>query len=267
MEEEDEVKGLKLAKIVGYFIIYSFIGYIIETIFCLVTEGVIESRKNFLYGPICSIYGVGAVIMVLGLQKFQKNNYTLFAGGFILGSLVEYAVSLGGELIYHIRWWDYSNVPFNINGRICVLYSIIWGFLAIYLMRNVHPRVDALLDRINPYTLRKGAVIVFILLVLNFIITSFALKMFYVRLVNNYKLDIEGVEEYINEYSALYYYPEVKAFIDTYFSDEIMLKAFPNIKVTEKDGDIILVRDILKDIQPYYFRVFTPRNRIENKVN
>lgn len=261
MEEEKNVRGLKLARIVAYFIIYSFIGYIIETIFCLVTEGVIESRKNFLYGPICSIYGVGAVIMILGLQGFKKNNYTLFAGGFVLGSLVEYTVSLGGELIYHIRWWDYSNVPFNINGRICVLYSLFWGLLAIYLMRHLHPKVDKLLDKIKPTTLRNGAIIIFILCILNFVITSFALRMFYIRLVNNYDLDIEGVDEYIDEYSELYHHPEVKQIIDTYFSDEVMLKAFPNIKVTEKDGDIILVRDILKDIQPYYFRVFTPRIR------
>ena len=70
--------GFTITKILAYFIIYSIIGFIIETLFGLLTKGVLESRKSFLYGPFCGIYGVGAVIMILGLQRFKKNNYTLF---------------------------------------------------------------------------------------------------------------------------------------------------------------------------------------------
>ena len=91
--------GISIWRILAYFIIYSIAGYIIETVFGLLTKGVIESRKSFLYGPFCAIYGVGAVIMIVSLQYFKKNNYTLFFGGFVVGSIVEYLVSLIGEFI------------------------------------------------------------------------------------------------------------------------------------------------------------------------
>ena len=70
--------GFSIWRLIAYFIIYSIVGYIIETLFGLFTKGMLESRKGFLYGPFCPIYGVGAVAMILGLQCFKKNNYTLF---------------------------------------------------------------------------------------------------------------------------------------------------------------------------------------------
>lgn len=264
-ETKEEVKkqftifGFTITRILAYFIVYSVIGYIIETAFGLVTKGVIESRQSFLYGPFCGIYGLGAVVMVIGLQRFQKNNYTLFAGGFVIGSLVEYVISFIGEWFFHIKWWDYSSMPFNINGRICVWFSLFWGILAIYLMTHVHPKVDNLLDKIKPSIFKPLTIILTVFIFIDFIVTGFALKMFYIRLVKNYNLDIQGVEEYIEEYTSLYEQPHIKEFVDKYFSDEKILKTFPNIKVTKKDGNVIWICDILKHIQPYYVRVFTPQ--------
>lgn len=235
------------------------LGYIIETLFGLVTKGVVESRQSFLYGPFCGIYGLGGAIMVLGLQHFKKNNYTLFAGGFVIGSVIEYVISFIGEWFFHIKWWDYSNMPFNINGRICVWFSLFWGILAIYLMTHIHPKVEYFLDKIKPNILKPLTIILTILIFIDFIVTGFALKMFYVRLVKNYDLDIQGVEDYIDEYTKLYEKPEIKAFVDKYFSDEKILRTFPNIKVTKKDGNVIWICDILNYIQPYYIRVFTPQ--------
>lgn len=251
--------GFTITKILAYFIIYSVVGYVIETIFGLLTKGVIESRKSFLYGPFCGIYGVGAVIMIIGLQKFNKNNYTLFAGGFIIGSLIEYVVSFIGEWFFHIKWWDYSSMPFNINGRICVWFSIFWGILAIYLMTHFHPKIDKFLNKMQPNMLKTFTIILTILIFIDFLVTGFALKMFYVRLVDKYDLDIQGVDEYLRDYEKLYANPEVKKFVDTHFSDEKMLLTFPNIKVTKKDGNVIWICDILKHIQPYYIKVFTPK--------
>ena len=61
--------------------------------------------------------------MIPLLQRFKKNNYTLFFGGFVIGSIVEYIISLIGEIIFHIKWWDYSNMAFNIQGRVCIAFS------------------------------------------------------------------------------------------------------------------------------------------------
>ena len=254
-KKEFTIFDFPLIRILAWFIVYSIVGYIIETLFGLLTKGVIESRQSFLYGP----YGVGAVVMVLGLQKFNKNNYTLFAGGFVIGSVVEYVISFIGEWFFHIKWWDYSTMPFNINGRICVCFSLFWGLLAIYLMTYVHPRIEKLLDKINPRALKPITIVLTIFIFIDFAVTGFALKMFYVRLVKNYNLDIQGVEDYIDEYTKIYENPKMKEFIDKYFSDEKMLKTFPNIKVTKKDGNVIWICDILKNIQPYYVRVFTPQ--------
>lgn len=251
--------GFTITKLLAYFIIYSVIGFIIETLFGLLTKGVVESRKSFLYGPFCGIYGLGAVIMIVGLQKFKKNNYTLFIGGFIIGSIVEYVISLIGELIFNIKWWDYSNMPFNINGRICFWYSIFWGLLAIYLMSHVNPKVDKFIEKIPKNILKNTTIALTIFLFLDCLITCFALKMFFVKLVNNYDLNIKGVDKYIVKYTELYEQPGIKKIVDTHFSNEKMMKTFPNIKVTQKDGTIIWICDILNDIQPYYFRVFTPK--------
>lgn len=182
-------------------------------------------------------------------------------GGFIIGSVTEYVISVIGELLFNIKWWDYSDMPFNINGRICVWFSIFWGLLAIYLMTHINPKVDKLLDKIPNRILKNTTIVLTIFLLFDFLITCFALKMFYVRLVNNYDLDIQGVDRYLATYTELYEKPNVKKFVDTYFSDEKIMKTFPNIKVTKKDGTIIWICDILKDIQPYYFRIFTPRAR------
>lgn len=251
--------GFTITKIMSYFIIYSILGYVVETLFGLVTKGVIESRQSFLYGPFCAIYGVGAVIMILGLQRFNKNNYTLFWGGFFIGSIVEYLISLIGEVIFNIKWWDYSSMAFNINGRVCIAFSFFWGILAIYLMSHLHPKIDKLLEKVSPKVLKIVVIIGIIFMLLDFLITSFALKMFFTRLVKKYNLELANMDSVILECTEAYENPKIRDFTDRYFSDKKMLKTFPNIKLTSKDGNIIFVSDVLKDIQPYYFRVFTPR--------
>ena len=97
-KEKEHIKicGISIWRILAYFVVYSVAGFIIETIFGLLTKGVLESRKSFLYGPFCSIYGLGAVLMILPLQKYKKNNYTLFFAGFFIGSIIQYMVSLVG---------------------------------------------------------------------------------------------------------------------------------------------------------------------------
>lgn len=252
--------GISIWRILAYFIIYSVFGWVIETLFGLVTKGVIESRRSSLHIPVCCIYGIGAVIMILGLQRFKKNNYTLFAGGFIIGSIVEYIISLIGEFIFHIKWWDYSDMAFNLNGRICIAFSFFWGILGIYLMSHFNPKIDKLIERIkkkfSPKTLKITITIGILIIVVDFLITSFALKMFFTRIVIEHNLELETYDEYIFECTELYKNEVIKDFTLKCFSDEKMLKTFPNIKLTGKDGNIILIKDVLNHIQPYYIKVF-----------
>lgn len=265
MEKEVEVKekkhikiaGITLWRIVAYFIIYSVIGFIIETIFGILTKGVLESRKSFLYGPFCSIYGLGAVLMILPLQRFKKNNYTLFAAGFVIGSIIEYLVSLIGELIFHIKWWDYSDQILNLNGRICVLFSLFWGLLAIYLMSDINKRVDKLIDflkkKISMGILKTVVVLVSIFLAFDLGITAYALQMFTIRIVYDNNLNVAN-KQYIDEQYEKIYVKDTKQkeFILKYFNDEKMIKTFPNIKIEDVDGNILFYRKYVKDIKPYY---------------
>lgn len=270
MEKEVEVKekkhikieGITLWRIVAYFIIYSVVGFIIETIFGILTKGVLESRKSFLYGPFCSIYGLGAVLMILPLQRFKKNNYTLFAAGFVIGSIIEYLVSLIGELIFHIKWWDYSDQILNLNGRICVLFSLFWGLLAIYLMSDINKRVDKLIDflkkKISMGILKTAVVLVSIFLAFDLGITAYALQMFTIRIVYDNNLNVAN-KQYIDEQYEKIYIKDTKQkeFILKYFDDEKMIKTFPNIKIEDVDGNILFYRKYVKGIKPYYYNFRT----------
>lgn len=270
MEKQVEVKekkhikiaGITLWRIVAYFIIYSVAGFIIETIFGVLTKGVLESRKSFLYGPFCSIYGLGAVLMILPLQKFKKNNYTLFAAGFVIGSIIEYFVSLIGELIFHIKWWDYSDQILNLNGRICVLYSLFWGLLAIYLMSDINKKVDKFIDflkkKISIGILKTAVVLVSVFIVFDLGITAYALQMFTIRIAYDNNLNIAN-KQYIDEQYEKIYVKDTKQkeYILKYFGDEKMIKTFPNIKIEDVDGNILFYRAYVKGIKPYYYNFRT----------
>lgn len=263
-KEKEHIKicGISIWRILAYFVVYSVAGFIIETIFGLLTKGVLESRKSFLYGPFFSIYGLGAVLMILPLQKYKKNNYTLFFAGFFIGSIIEYMVSLVGELIFHIKWWDYSDQIFNINGRICVLFSLFWGLLAIYLMSDINPRIDKFIDFVKskiPANYMK-TVIIFSILFLSFDlgITVYALQMFSVRIIHENNLNVSNKQLMDTLYEKIYVNDQKqKDFIYKFFDNEKMIKTFPNIKIEDVDGNILFFRDYVKDIKPYYYNFRT----------
>ena len=171
-KEPLKIQGFTITTLLAYFIIYSIIGFIIETIFGILTKGVLESRKSFIIGPFCSIYGLGAVIMILALQKFKKNNYTLFFGGFLVGSIIEYVVSLIGEAIFHVVWWDYSDMAFNINGRICLETMIPFGFAGLILLYVLNPFFESLLNSLPQIFLNISAFILLTSFIIDNIITT-----------------------------------------------------------------------------------------------
>ena len=257
-KEHIKICGISIWRILAYFVVYSVAGFIIETIFGILTKGVLESRKSFLYGPFCSIYGLGAVLMILPLQKYKKNNYTLFFAGFFIGSIIEYMVSLIGELIFHIKWWDYSDQMFNINGRICVLFSLFWGLLAIYFMSDINPRIDKFIDFVKskiPANYMKTIIIVSIVfLSFDLGITAYALQMFSVRIIHENNLNVSNKQLMDNLYEKVYINDQKqKDFIYKFFDDEKMIKTFPNIKIEDVDGNILFFRNYVKDIKPYYY--------------
>lgn len=115
------------------FIIYSFVGYLIEIAWFTYEEKKFVNR-GFLFGPICPIYGLGAVLLTWLLTDYKDDPVKVFIYGLLLTSFLEYYTSYLMEKIFHNRWWDYSNRLDNINGRICVLNSIAFGIGALLII-------------------------------------------------------------------------------------------------------------------------------------
>lgn len=132
-----------LATIINYlwfFFIYAFLGWAVEVVFAACVRGVFENR-GFFNGPICPIYGFGVVIVVFLLEPLKDNFWILFLGSVVLTSVLELVTGFLLEKIFHHRWWDYSRMPLNIGGYVCLAFSLIWGFACVFLIDIVHPSI------------------------------------------------------------------------------------------------------------------------------
>lgn len=137
----------EITKFIAYFIIYSFLGWILESVY----KTAIQKKpvnSGFLYGPFCPIYGVGAIIMYLFLFDFKGNPFLIFCLGFVVLSVWEYLVSVLLEKIFHTKYWDYTNKKYNLQGRVCLLNSIYWGILGIIFIQFIHPFIQQMLQYI-----------------------------------------------------------------------------------------------------------------------
>ena len=133
------------------FFIYSFLGWCLEVCFFALNTGKFVNR-GFLNGPVCPIYGFGVVIVVLCLTPLMENTLLLFLGSVLLTSLLELGVGFALEKLFHQRWWDYTNEPFNLGGYICLRFSLAWGLACLLVMEIIHPSVLWLILHI-PHTL------------------------------------------------------------------------------------------------------------------
>lgn len=125
-------------ELVWIFIIYAFIGWCTEVSYAALDRGIFVNR-GFLNGPYCPIYGCGVVIVVAALTPLKDNLLILFAGSFLLTSILEYITGFILEKVFHNKWWDYSNKPFNLHGYVCLKFSIYWGLACTFVMDVLHP--------------------------------------------------------------------------------------------------------------------------------
>lgn len=127
-----------LQVLIIFFFIYSIIGWCLESIYCIYELGHFEKR-GFLYGPLCPIYGYGALILLVLLQPFSKNRFTIFVSSAIILSILEYLVGYGIDALFSMKFWDYSNNWLNINGRITLWFTVIWGVFGVLFLEFTHP--------------------------------------------------------------------------------------------------------------------------------
>lgn len=127
-------------ELVWIFIIYAFIGWCTEVSYAALDTGKFVNR-GFLNGPYCPIYGCGVVIVVAILTPLKENHFILFVGSFLLTTALEFVTGYILEKVFHNKWWDYSDKPFNIKGYICLKFSIYWGLACTFVMEIVHPMI------------------------------------------------------------------------------------------------------------------------------
>lgn len=142
--------GVPLPLLVLYFLWYSFLGWVMETIYCSLHEKRFVWR-GFLKGPICPIYGFGVLMMVLWLRHFTQNFFLFYLIATVTMSAWEYLVGWLLEVTTHMKYWDYSNRRFNLKGRICLATSLYWGIAAYAAIFWLHPATERLFGRLSPF--------------------------------------------------------------------------------------------------------------------
>ena len=130
-----------MAELFWQFLIYSFFGFLLEVAFARVTRASKRDRKCMYFLPLCPVYGLGAVLIVHLPAAVRGRPLLLFLCGVLAATGVEYVMDLFYEKALGVRFWDYSALPWNWNGRVCLLFSGIWGLLALALTAWVHPAV------------------------------------------------------------------------------------------------------------------------------
>ena len=203
------------------FLLYSFVGWIIEVIYTFIIERKFVNR-GFLIGPLVPIWGFGAVLIMLILRS-DDSLFNLAISSAFIGSFLEYVVNYVMEKIFKVRWWDYWNLPFNINGRVWLGSSLFFGLGGILVVKVFNPIIFNLFSMINE-TVFSVVVIILILIVLTDFCVSF-------NIINKLKISALSMKkDYTEEISK-----KVRAVLmEKSLWFRRLLKAFPNIKVSFK---------------------------------
>lgn len=140
--------GLPISLAFLYFIVYSILGWCMETVYCSTLERRFVPR-GFLFGPMCPIYGVGVLMMICWFQPLMDRPVVFYLTATVCMSAWEYLVGWFLETTTHIKYWDYSMYRFNLKGRICLWVCLMWGVLSFLVLYFIHPRIEALVGRIG----------------------------------------------------------------------------------------------------------------------
>lgn len=268
-----------------YFYIYSFFGWLVESIYCSALEQKIINR-GFLNGPICPVYGVGALVVILGLYPYKDNIMAVFLLSIILTSTVEYITGTILEKIFKTSWWDYSKHKFNIQGKVCLLNSILFGILSVIIIEIVHPSIVDIIDESNKYILYIILIFAIITTIIDLIITAKALNSLTLKvdMITNLMEDIKIInrkfklyeeEEFIKkfkvspedilkkikdskykyadlsmQYSIDDIYKKFKSIGKKAYIHRRIVKAFPkmkSVKSSKRDQHLQIIKKVLKD--------------------
>ena len=160
------------------FTIYSIMGWMFETVYCILKDGVWENR-GFLFGPVCPIYGCGAILITYIFNHFPYlSNGNIFLISLVGSIILEYSISFLLEKFFHARWWDYENLPLNINGRISFFTSLAFGIAGIFVVRVLVPLGEEMIAYCSVWFLEISSYLFVIVFAMDFALTISALTDF-----------------------------------------------------------------------------------------
>lgn len=220
------------------FLIYSFIGWLIEVIGKLIEKHKFINR-GFLIGPICPIYGHGCILMILTLSRYKDNPLTLFIYAIFICSLLEYFTSYFMEKIFKARWWDYSTKRFNLNGRICAETMIPFGILGTIVICVINPIFEYLLNLFNFETIKITAIILFIIYIIDYTISLIIMFGFKGTLKT---VEKDGTEEITKKVK--------KILINKNVLYKRLVEAFPNF-MNPKERLLLIKARVEKELKKY----------------
>lgn len=208
--------GCSFYKLASLFLIGAFLGDIVETVFCYATSGVLMSRSSVVYGPFSIVWGLGCVMLTAILYQYRESNDRhIFLAGTVLGGAYEYICSVFTELVFGTVFWDYSAIPFNLGGRINLLYCFFWGIVAVVWLKIIYPLLSGFIERLPVRAGMIGCNLLIVFMVFNMAISGMALARYTVRQTR----------------------PEaengIDAFLDGHFPDSRIERVYPNLKIVD----------------------------------
>ena len=225
-------KGLCVDKLIWVFLVSALIGDLIEMCYCRLTGGVWMSRSSVLYGPFSVVWGLGAVVLTVTLQRLAgKADRHVFLGGFIIGGVYEYMCSLFTEIVFGTVFWDYSYMPLNIGGRTNVLYCFFWGVLSVVWIKIIYPRMSSLIEKLPVLAGQLLTWAIVILMVCNGLLTGAAMLRYKARAAHPEPANV------------------VDAFLDSAYDDAFMEKRWPNMIRTDGAEQTGLIDEIEADLE------------------
>jgi len=181
-----------LTILLSYFLIYSFFGWVLESVY----KSILQKKyvnSGFVFGPFCPIYGFGALILYVFLDNFRNNLVLVFVIGMIIFSLWECIVGYLLEKLFNTKYWDYTNEKFNFKGRVCLRMSMIWGLLGLVFTYILHPFVSEVIQFVPENILIPILAILLLSLIIDFIISGIRVKNIDIKL-----LKLKEVKENLN---------------------------------------------------------------------
>ena len=231
-EDKPFAYGFCFTKLFYLFVIGSFIGTILETIWAFCVDGHFEMRVGMVYGPFIPVYGGGACFLTAALYKLYKLNDTLvFVISAFVGAGFEYFCSWLQEQMFGTVSWDYSDTPFNLDGRTNLMYALIWGFLGLVWVRYLYPWTAKLIEKIPK---RAGAIIT------TFLIVFMAFNGF---------MSVTATARWTQRTEGVPASNSFEEYLDEKFDNEKMEFLFPGMKKAAEAG--VTTEGIISNERPY----------------